>query len=49
VFFPLGDDNSDRRIQPVVNYVLIGGFIAGLILVKLFLPGKNSGRRLAFS
>ena len=31
--FPIGDDNSDRRIQPVVNY----GFIAVNILVFLLL------------
>jgi len=24
MFIPLGDDNSDRRIQPIVNYALIG-------------------------
>jgi membrane associated rhomboid family serine protease len=36
--FPLGDDNSDRRITPVVNYVLI----ALNILVFVFLQGLDS-------
>ncbi len=33
--FPLGDDNSDRTIQPIVNYVFIGINI----LVFVFLQG----------
>jgi membrane associated rhomboid family serine protease len=36
--FPLGDDNSDRRITPVVNYVLI----ALNIFVFVFLQGLDS-------
>ncbi len=33
--FPIGDDNSDRRIQPIVNYAII----AINILVFVFLQG----------
>ena len=33
--FPLGDDNSDRTIQPIVNYLFIGMNI----LVFIFLQG----------
>jgi rhomboid family protein len=36
--FPLGDDNSDRRITPVVNYVLI----ALNIIVFVFFQGMDS-------
>jgi membrane associated rhomboid family serine protease len=36
--FPLGDDNTDRMITPVVNYVLI----ALNILVFVFLQGMDS-------
>ena len=45
--FPIGDDNSDRRIQPVVNY----GFIAVNILVFLLLQqlGGNDAFTYAFS
>ena len=45
--FPIGDDNSDRRIQPVVNY----GFIAVNILVFLLLQqlGGNEAFTYAFS
>ena len=34
MFFPLGDDNSDRRIRPVVNYVLIGLNILVFVLLQ---------------
>ena len=45
--FPIGDDNSDRRIQPVVNY----GFITVNILVFLLLQqlGGNEAFTYAFS
>jgi membrane associated rhomboid family serine protease len=36
--FPIGDDNSDRRITPVVNYVLI----ALNIIVFVFFQGLDS-------
>jgi membrane associated rhomboid family serine protease len=36
--FPIGDDNSDRRIVPLVNYVLI----AANVLVFVFLQGMGS-------
>ena len=35
---PIGDDNSDRRITPVINYALI----AINILVFIFLQGMGS-------
>lgn len=45
--FPIGDDNSDRRIQPVVNYAIIGINI----LVFLFLQqlGSNESFDNAFA
>lgn len=45
--FPLGDDNSDRTIQPIVNYLFIGINI----LVFLFLQGfgENEAFTYAFS
>ncbi|MFT3743404.1 MAG: rhomboid family intramembrane serine protease [Pyrinomonadaceae bacterium] len=45
--FPIGDDNSDRRIQPIVNY----SFIALNVLVFLLLQqlGSNDAFTYAFS
>jgi membrane associated rhomboid family serine protease len=45
--FPIGDDNSDRTITPIVNYV----FIAINILVFVFLQGlgENDAFSHAFS
>lgn len=45
--FPIGDDNSDRHIQPVVNYA----FIAVNVLVFLLLQqlGGNDAFTYAFS
>jgi membrane associated rhomboid family serine protease len=45
--FPIGDDNSDRRIQPIVNYAII----AINILVFVFLQGLggNDAFTYAFS
>jgi membrane associated rhomboid family serine protease len=45
--FPIGDDNSDRTLTPVVNYLLI----AVNILVFVFLQGLGSNERFtqAFS
>lgn len=45
--FPIGDDNSDRRIQPIVNYAII----AINILVFVFLQGigGNDAFTYAFS
>ncbi|MFZ0134125.1 MAG: rhomboid family intramembrane serine protease [Desulfobacterales bacterium] len=45
MFIPLGDDNSDRRIQPVVNLALIGLNI----LVFLFLQGMGSNTQFTYS
>ncbi len=40
MLFPIGDDNSDRRTTPVVNYLLI----AANILVFVFLQGMGETR-----
>ena len=38
---PIGDDNSGRTVNSLVNYAAhVGGFIAGLILVKVFAAGR---------
>ena len=45
--FPIGDDNSDRRIQPVVNYAIIGiNILVFLLLQRL---GGNDAFTYAFS
>ncbi len=45
--FPIGDDNSDRRIQPVVNYAFIGiNILVFLLLQRL---GNNDAFTYAFS
>lgn len=45
--FPIGDDNSDRRIQPVVNYAIIGiNILVFLLLQRL---GSNDVFTYAFS
>ena len=43
--FPLGDDNSDRRISPLINIALI----AINILVFVFLQGFGSNVRFTYS
>ncbi len=43
--FPIGDDNSDRTITPIVNYVLI----AVNILVFVFLQGLGSNDRFTYA
>jgi membrane associated rhomboid family serine protease len=45
MFIPLGDDNSDRRIHPVVNFALIGLNI----LVFFFLQGMGSNLPFTYS
>lgn len=45
MFIPLGDDNSDRRIRPVVNYALIGLNI----LVFFFLQGMGGNLSFTYS
>ena len=45
--FPIGDDNSDRRIQPVVNYAIIG--INILVFLLLQQLGTNEAFTSAFS
>ena len=45
--FPLGDDNSDRTIQPIVNYVFIGINILVFVLLQGF--GGNEAFTYAFS
>ncbi|MBP7146849.1 MAG: rhomboid family intramembrane serine protease [Acidobacteria bacterium] len=44
-FIPIGDDNSDRTITPVVNYVLI----AINVLVFVFLQGFGSNSRFTYA
>ncbi len=43
--FPLGDDNSDRTITPIVNYALI----AVNILVFVFLQGLGSNDKFTYA
>jgi len=45
--FPIGDDNSDRTITPVVNYLFIG--INILVFVLLQQIGSNDSFSYAFS
>ncbi len=45
--FPLGDDNSDRTIQPIVNYIFIGANV--LVFVFLQGLGGNEAFSNAFS
>ena len=45
--FPIGDDDSDRRIQPIVNYAIIG--INILVFVLLQQLGSNEHFTYAFS
>ena len=45
--FPIGDDNSDRRIQPIVNYSFIG--INILVFLLLQQLGSNDAFTNAFS
>lgn len=45
--FPIGDDNSDRRIQPIVNYAILGlNILVFLILQQI---GSNEAFDNAFS
>jgi membrane associated rhomboid family serine protease len=43
--FPIGDDNSDRTITPVVNYLLI----AVNVLVFVFLQGLGSNEKFTYA
>src|SRR6185295_11017085 len=45
MFIPVGDDNSDRRIPPLVNIALI----AANVLVFVFLQGFGSNVRFTYS
>ena len=45
--FPIGDDNSDRTITPIINYVFIGVNI--LVFVLLQGVGSNDAFTYAFS
>ena len=45
--FPIGDDNSDRRIQPIVNYSIIG--INILVFLLLQQLGNNEAFTNAFA
>ncbi len=45
MIFPIGDDNTDRDITPVVNYVLI----ALNIIVFVFLQGLGGNDRFTYA
>ena len=45
--FPIGDDNSDRTITPIVNYAFIG--INVLVFLLLQQLGSNEAFDYAFS
>lgn len=42
---PIGDDNSDRHLTPIVNYI----FIAANILVFIFLQGMGSNLEFTYA
>lgn len=42
---PIGDDNSDRHLTPIVNYI----FIAANILVFVFLQGMGSNLEFTYA
>jgi membrane associated rhomboid family serine protease len=42
---PIGDDDSDRRITPIVNYILI----AANILVFIFLQGMGTNEHFTYA
>lgn len=43
MLFPIGDDNSDRHLKPIVNYVLI------LINILVFILLQDIGRDMSFT
>ena len=45
MLFPIGDENSDRRTTPIVNYILIGINL----LVFVFLQGLGSNERFTYA
>ena len=45
--FPIGDDNSDRSIQPMVNYAIIGVNILVFLLLQQL--GNNEAFTNAFA
>ncbi|NWF88649.1 MAG: rhomboid family intramembrane serine protease [Ignavibacteriaceae bacterium] len=45
MLMPVGDDNSDRRLSPVINYLLI----AINVFVFVFLQGLGSNERFTYS
>jgi len=45
--FPIGDDNSDRHIQPIVNYAIIAANILVFLLLQQL--GGNDAFSYAFS
>ena len=42
--FPISDDNSDRRIAPIVNYVLIGLNVFVFVVFQGFASRSAAGR-----
>src|SRR3972149_9587875 len=45
MLMPVGDDNSDRRLKPLVNYLLI----AANIFVFIFFQGLGSDQKFTYS
>ena len=45
--FPIGDDNSDRTITPIVNYSIIGLNVLGFVLLQQL--GSNEAFDYAYS
>lgn len=45
MLMPVGDDNSDRRLKPLINYLLI----AANIFVFLFLQGMGTNEKFTYS
>ena len=45
MLMPIGDDNSDRRLKPLVNYLLI----AANIFVFIFFQGLGSDQKFTYS
>jgi membrane associated rhomboid family serine protease len=45
MFFPIGDDNRDRRITPIINYLLV----AINILVFVFLQGCGTNQKFTYA
>ena len=45
MLMPVGDDNSDRRLKPIINYLLI----AANIFVFIFFQGLGTNEKFTYS